>query len=45
METSGRMWSNFELIQALMYVMITWKYAKHPIKNSQEKVETSFFPL
>ena len=28
-----------------MYVIITCKYEKDPIKNSQEKVETSFFPL
>ena len=33
METSGRIWPNFELIQALMGV-ITWKYEKDPIKNS-----------
>ena len=45
METSGWIWSNFKLIQALMYVIITCKYEKDPIKNSQEKVETSFFPL
>ena len=45
METSGRMWPNFKIIQALMYVIITCKYEKDPIKNSQEKVETSFFPL
>ena len=45
METSGRIWSNFKLIQALMYVIITCKYEKDLIKNSREKVETSFFPL
>ena len=45
METSGRIWPNVELIQALMYVIITCKYEKDQIKNSQEKVETSFFPL
>ena len=45
METSGWIWPNFELIQALMYVIITCKYEKDPIKNSSEKVETSFFPL
>ena len=28
-----------------MYVIITCKYEKDPIKNSREKVETSFFPL
>ena len=26
METSGRIWSNFELIQALIHVLITCKY-------------------
>ena len=45
METSGWIWPNFELIQALMYVIITCKYEKDPIKNSPEKMETSFFPL
>ena len=45
METSGLIWLNFKLIQALMYVIITCKYEKDPIKNSREKVETSFFPL
>ena len=28
-----------------MYVLITCKYEKDPIKNSQENVMTSFFPL
>ena len=45
METSGWIWPNFKLIQALMYVIITGKYEKDPINNSPEKVETSFFPL
>ena len=45
METSGWIWPNFKLIQAFMYVIITCKYEKDPIKNSREKVETSFFPL
>ena len=31
METSGRIWPNFELIQALIHVLITCKY-----KNSSE---------
>ena len=44
METRGWIWPNFKLIQALMYVIITCKYEKDPIKNSREKVETSFFP-
>ena len=45
METSGRIWSNFELIQALIHVLITCKYEKNPIKNSGENVMTSFSPL
>ena len=45
METSGWIWQNFKLIQALMYVIITCKYKKDPIKNSREKVETLFSPL
>ena len=28
-----------------MYVLITWKYEKDPIKNRRENVMTSFFPL
>ena len=32
METSSRIWPNFELIQALMHVIITCKYEKDPIK-------------
>ena len=38
METSGLIWENFELIQALMYVISTCKYEKDPIKNNREKV-------
>ena len=45
METSGPIWPNFELIQALMHVLITCKYEKDPIKNSGENVMTLFFPL
>ena len=33
METSGRIWPNFELIQALIHVLITCKYEKIPIKT------------
>ena len=40
METSGRIWLNFELIQALIHVLITCKYEKDPIKNSGENVMT-----
>ena len=41
----GRIWLNFKLIQALMYVIITCKYEKDPIKNNQEKVAKPFFKL
>ena len=43
-ETSGRIWPKFELIQALMHVLITCKYEKDPMKNSGENV-LSFYPL
>ena len=33
METSGWIWPNFKLIQALMYVIITCKYEKDLIKK------------
>ena len=45
METSSRIWPNFKLIQALMYVTATCKYEMDPINNSQEKVATPFYPL
>ena len=45
METSGHIWLNFELIQALMHVLITCKYEKDPIKNSGENVMTLFTPF
>ena len=47
METSGRIWPNFELIQALMHVLITCKYEKDPIqaKIAEKNVMTSFSPL
>ena len=45
METSSRIWPNFKLIQALMYVIVTCKYEMDPIKNSREKVATQFSPL
>ena len=41
----GRIWPNFKLIQALMYVIITCKYEKDPTKNNREKVATPFFTL
>ena len=45
MEISGRIWPNFELIQALIHVLITCKYKKDPIKNSVENVMTLFSRL
>ena len=45
METSGRIWPNFKLIQALIHVLITCKYEKNLIKNSGENVMISFSPL
>ena len=45
METSGRIWPNIELIQASMHVLIACKYEKDQMKNSGEKVMTSFSPL
>ena len=44
-ETSGLILPNFELIQALMYFIITCKYEKDPIKNKREKGTTPFFKL
>ena len=41
----GRIWRNFKLIQSLIYVIITCKYEKDPIKNNREKVATPFFKL
>ena len=41
----GRIWPNVKLIEALMYVIITCKYEKDPIKNNREKVEKPFFKL
>ena len=45
METSGRIWPNFELIQAFMHDLIACKYEKDQMKNSRENVKTSFSPL
>ena len=45
METSGRIWPNFELIQAFMHVLIVCKYEKDQMKNNGENVMTSFSPL
>ena len=32
-EVRGQIWPNFELIQALMYVIVTCKYEKDPHPN------------
>ena len=45
LETSGRIWPNFKLIQAFMHVLIACKYEKDQMKNSGENVMTSFSPL
>ena len=45
METSGRIWPNFELILASMHVLIACNYEKDQMKNSGENVMTSFSPL
>ena len=41
----GRIWPNFKLIQALMYVIITCKYEKDPIKNNREKGGNTVFQI
>ena len=41
----GRIQPNLKLIQALMYVIVTCKYEKDPIKNSREKAMMPFSPL
>ena len=44
-ETSGLIWPNFELIQALMYVIITCKYEKDPIKKKSRKSGNTVFQI
>ena len=41
METSSRIWPNLELIQALMYVIITCKYEMDPLKTAEKKLKGS----
>ena len=41
----GRILPNFELIQALTYIIVTCKYEMNPIKNFRENVMTPLFPL
>ena len=45
METSDRIWLNFELIQGFMHVLIACKYEKDLMKNSGDNVMTPFSPL
>ena len=45
METSGRIWPNFELVRDLMNVLVTCKYEEDPIKNEGARVDTTFSPL
>ena len=45
METSSRIWPNFKLIQALVYVIVTCKNEMDPFKNSQEKGGNTIFPI
>ena len=41
----GRISPNFELIQALMYIIVTCKYEMNPIKNFRENAMTPFFTV
>ena len=42
---NGRISLNFELIQVLMYIIVSCKYEMNPIKNVRENVMTPTFPL
>ena len=39
----GRIWSNFELIQAFMVVLVTCKNGEDPIKNEGARVFTTLY--
>ena len=41
----GWIWPNFKHIQALMYVIITCKYEKDPIKNNRDKRGNTIFQI
>ena len=41
---SSPIWPKFEIVRDFMHVLVTCKYKKDRIKNSREKVETSFSP-
>ena len=45
METSGRSWPNFEIIQALMYVIITCKYKKGSDQEQPRKSGDMVLPI
>ena len=45
METSGWIWLNFELIQALMYVNITCKYEKGSDQEQPRKSGDIIFTI
>ena len=38
----GRIWLNFELVRALMYIVVSCKYGKDPIENSGDNARTPF---
>ena len=42
--TLGRIWLNFELVRALMYVVVPCKYGKDPIENREDNAWTTFTP-
>ena len=41
----GRIWPNFKLIQALMYVIVTCKYDKETIKKQLRISGNTVFPI
>ena len=41
----GGIWPKLKLIQAFMYVLVTCKYEKGPIKTAEKNVMTSFSPM
>ena len=40
----SRIWLNFELVRALMYVVVPCKYGKDQIENSEDNAWTTFSP-
>ena len=42
METSSRIWSNFKLIQARMYVIVTCKYEQIRSRTAEKKWQHRF---